>query len=91
MKKFMLPLLVTGMLFSGCADNKVIEGKEYDTYGFINESENKNPNISYSLSIGNVIWGILLFETIVAPVYFFGFSLYEPETTKENFEPGVVN
>lgn len=91
MKKFMLPLLVTGMLFSGCADNKVINGKEYTTYGIANETDSKNPNIEYSLSVGNVIWGILLVETIIAPVYFFGFSLFEPENEKGKFEPGVVN
>lgn len=90
MKKVLAPLLIAGILFSGCADKKTIEGTTYDTYGVFNESNNKNPKIEYELSIGNVIWGILLVETIIAPVYFFGFSLYEPVDTKANFEPGVV-
>ena len=35
-------------------------------------------NIKYEVIWGNLVLGILLCETIVAPVYFFGFSLFEP-------------
>jgi hypothetical protein len=91
MKKVLLSAMVGLMLFSGCADNKVIDQKEYTTYGFFNESDSKNPEIQYSLSVGNVIWGIVLVETIIAPVYFFGFSLYEPEGKIGTVEKGVVN
>jgi hypothetical protein len=34
--------------------------------------------VQYKTVVGNVIWGIILVETIIAPIYFFGFSLYEP-------------
>jgi hypothetical protein len=61
-----------------CGNTKKIDKYTYDTYGFFNAGEKKNPNIEYQIIIGNVIWGIILCETIIAPIYFFGFSLYEP-------------
>jgi len=64
--------------FTGCADRKTINNVTYDTYGLFNANSKENPNIEYELSVGNVIWGVLLFETLIAPIYFFGFSLWEP-------------
>ena len=71
--------------------NKEIKGKVYGTYGLINSDEMKNPDIEYRLIIGNLIWSCLLVETIIAPIYFIGFSLYEPVGSKTNFEKGVLN
>lgn len=79
MKKTIAPLLLSAMLLAACADNKVINGKEYETYGLINKEDTKDPNVKYSVSWGNIIWGCLLVQTVIAPVYFFGFSLWEPE------------
>ena len=73
-----------------CADPKNIDGITYDTYGVFNESEKKNPSVEYHLCIGNVIWGILLIETIVMPIYFFGFSLYEPIGRKGSTIKGAI-
>lgn len=80
MKRFVAALTLTAFLgvVSGCGDTKVIDGVEYDTYGLLNEDTKKNPNIQYELIVGNLVWGILLVETLFAPVYFFGFSLFEP-------------
>lgn len=79
MKKFAIVLLLLICVFiAGCGDSKIINGVEYDTYGFVNKSEVRNPNIKYELVYGNVVWAVLLSETIVAPCYFAGFSLYEP-------------
>lgn len=44
----------------------------------MNSELEKNKNIEYEVVWGNVIWGALLFETIIAPIYFFGFDLFEP-------------
>lgn len=78
-------------LLAGCGQNKEIKGKVYGTYGLINGDEMKNPEIEYRLIIGNVIWSCLLIETIIAPIYFIGFSLYEPIEPKTNYEKGVLN
>jgi hypothetical protein len=80
MKRSLIALTVAAsLLLSGCgADEKVINGTKYATYGFIDKDENKNPNIQYKVSGWSIFWSIILIETIIAPVYFLGFDLYEP-------------
>ncbi len=56
----------------------------YPTYGLFNESTDKSRNVCYKISIGNVVWSILLFETVIAPIYFIGFSLYNPVRMKND-------
>ena len=90
MKK-LLCIIVVCTLLAGCGQSKEIKGKVYGTYGLINSNEMKNPEIEYRLIIGNLIWSCLLVETIIAPIYFIGFSLYEPVGSKTNFEKGVLN
>lgn len=51
----------------------------------------KNPDVAYRLIIGNIIWSCILVETIIAPIYFIGFSLYEPIGPKTTTEKGVVS
>ena len=94
MKKVLLIGLIIGALaFSGCAQRKTIDNVTYDTYGLFNEDSKQNPNVEYDISVGNVVWSIILFETIIAPVYFIGFDLYEPVGPKSNNPnlKGVVN
>ena len=95
MKKVMILLITILFIFTftfyGCGDTKVIDGIEYDTYGLLNKESKQNPNIEYELIIGNVVWSILLGETIVAPIYFCGFSLFEPIGKKqEDFIKGAI-
>ncbi len=92
MKKiFTLVLAICLILpMSGCGDTKVIKGVGYDTYGLINEDEKKNPDIQYEPVWGNIIWGILLVETVVAPIYFFGFSMFEPVGEKPKIKGQVT-
>jgi hypothetical protein len=71
-------LVVVSLAFSGCANTKVIDGVEYDTYGLLNKDEKKNEKIQYELVWGNIVWGAILFSSVVAPVYFYGFSMCEP-------------
>ena len=75
--KFVIILLILSMIVA-CGDSKVIDNVEYETYGLINRDEIRDPKIEYKIIVGNVVWGILLCETIVAPIYFFGFSIHEP-------------
>ena len=84
-KRFLSIVIVVVLIFSliGCGCDKTINGRNYETYGFINKDEVKDPSIRYKVITGNVVWGIILCETIVAPVYFFGFSLYEPVEKKQ--------
>ena len=95
MKKTITSILIVAILalsFSGCADRKTVNGVTYETYGLLNSNDKENPNIQYELSIGNIVWGIILIETVIAPIYFFGFSLWEPvgpKNTNPNLK-GVV-
>ena len=76
--RFIALLCVFLIFLTGCGNTKVINGIEYDTYGLLNADNKKNPQIEYEVIWGNVIWGCILSETIIAPVYFFGFSIFEP-------------
>lgn len=91
MKKFKMVALVLALVFtlSACGSNMVLSDKgvtkEYGTIGLFNMAvdddsviEMKYPNIQYRIIWGNVIWGVILSETLIFPVYFFGFSCLEP-------------
>ncbi|OGZ97606.1 MAG: hypothetical protein A3I44_02915 [Candidatus Sungbacteria bacterium RIFCSPLOWO2_02_FULL_51_17] len=85
-----LIVAILGISLVGCGNTKVINGVEYDTYGLLNQNEKQNPNIQYELILGNLIWGVVLVETVIAPVYFFGFSLFEPVGPKSDIKGKVV-
>ena len=92
MKKVIIILTTIIFLsgFYGCGDNKNIQGKTYGTYGLINKDEIKNNDIEYHLIVGNIIWSCILIETIIAPIYFLGFSIYEPIGLKTASEKDVI-
>lgn len=75
------------VMISGCGEKKYINGYTYDTYGLLNQNYKKNPDIEYKLIIGNVVWSVILVETIIAPFYFIGFSIYEPVGLKDHNKP----
>ena len=80
MKRVFAIFLVVVFMFAitSCGDPKTIDGITYDTYGLISAKDDKNPEVEYKTIWGNVVWGVILVETIVAPIYFFGFSMFEP-------------
>ena len=73
---FLILLLLSSTY--GCGTPQKIDETVYGTYGFFNEKEERNPNIKYRLIVGNVVWAVILSETIIAPIYFVLFDLYEP-------------
>ena len=79
-KKLLVVLALALMLFGvlSCGTDRRINGKVCETYGIFNKDDVRCPNVRYCTIVGNVVWGILLLKTIVAPVYFFGFSIQEP-------------
>jgi len=93
MKKIIATLVLISFAFLvvGCGQPRTIDGVTYDTYGFINSDTKKNPKIKYEVSTGNVIWTVILFGSVVAPVYFLGFSLFNPIAPNDNnFVPGRI-
>jgi hypothetical protein len=87
MKRMIALVSVLTFLFLvvGCGHNMTIEGKKVETVGLINIAINdestmaiKRPDVKYRVIWGNVIWGAVLFGTAIAPIYFYGFSMFEP-------------
>lgn len=79
MKKIIVFAIIVSIFFiSGCSENKRIDGELYETYGLFNKKDVRDEKIEYQLVTGNLVWGIFLAGSIVAPIYFFGFDLYEP-------------
>lgn len=78
-------ILLCTVLFSSCADSKdfIINGKQVtvEPYGWF-DLDAKNDSINYKVNTGNVVWCIILSETIVVPVILTGNSLYEPVSKK---------
>lgn len=85
-RKLAAVLMVLMVVLVGCADTKVIDGVKYDTFGLLNREEKENPNIRYELVWGNIFLGIVFSETLIAPVYFFGFSIWEPKGRKSDIK-----
>jgi hypothetical protein len=83
-KKIVSAIIIAALALQlvGCGQPLTDSGREIPTYGLLNAEQSKNSDYNYEISIGNVIWGIVLIETIAAPIYFFGFSLYNPVSKK---------
>jgi len=78
------------LVLLSCADNKVIDGKEYRPYGLMNEDECKNDSIHYEVAIDATISGILFSELLfIPPIYVFGYHWYEPVCKKSEFKKGM--
>jgi len=88
MKKLVALALIASIALAGCGDPRSLptgpkgEMKDYPTYGLFNENTAKSDKVCYEVSVGNVVWSIILIETIVMPVYFIGWSLFNPVSVK---------
>lgn len=71
---------IAALVLAGCADSKVICGQEIDPAGLIRK---ENQHVKYELSVGNLIWGVALMDTIAMPVYVFGWAINEPMRLKK--------
>ncbi len=91
MKNFILIILAALMLASiaSCADSKTIDGKTYRPYGLINEKDCKADSIHYEVAIDATIAGVIFVETVITPIYVFGFNFYEPICKESEYHPGL--
>ena len=84
MKKILsfLLLLFVIISFTSCADSKELTINNQHVYvkpyGWADYETAKNDSVMYRVSVGNVVWSVLLSETIVAPIILTGWYLYEP-------------
>lgn len=90
MKKLNLlfvPIILFALVFVSCANSKTFtvpdeNGQDVTfiakPYGWANADDCKIEGVEYEVNVGNVVWDILLVETIVVPIYLSGWQLYEP-------------
>ena len=87
MNKILTLLLLCSMLFTSCAKSKTltINGKAVTVkpYGWANSEAQKNDKVIYQVSVGNVVWSIIGFETVIVPVWLTGWELFEPVRVRE--------
>lgn len=90
MRRLTVVICLVAFLMVACGRDVEIGGKMRKTIGLVNVIvsddsllEVKDPTIKYEVIWGNVIWGAVLFETVIAPIYFFGFSMFQPVGLKE--------
>ncbi len=79
MRKLITMLLVACMcmLSVGCANSRMVDGNQVEPYGVFNQKKEVE-SVRYKVSVGNVVWSVLLCETVIAPVVLIGFFLFEP-------------
>jgi len=82
----------------GCGDDKYVcynvDGKAechtFEQFGLFDAGKLENPNVEYDAVVGNVVWAVLLCETIVVPIVVVGWYLYEPVGPKNMDLVGVL-
>jgi len=86
MKKLIALLIAVSFVFMSCGQSKLIDGKEYKPVGLISmncDLGDYSKKIHYEPCWGNIIWGAILCETVIAPIYFYGFSMFNPISVKD--------
>lgn len=92
MKKLIYTAILCSMLCACGAEPKTIDGVTYGTYGIANQDEMKNPNIRYNISGWSLFWSFVFCETIVVPIYFIGWDLFQLDGKKDpNGIKGSIN
>lgn len=86
MKRSIAVVVALSLFAAGCGKPQYLgDGKDqkyYPTYGLFNEGSSKSRHVCYEISVGNVVWSIILIETIIFPLYFVGWSIYNPARLK---------
>jgi hypothetical protein len=87
MKKLVSIALIFTVLLSSCANTLEYENSQGNkvtahSVGLFNQDD-KDPNVVYKLCVGNTIWSIVLVQTLVAPIYFVGWSILEPVSVRQ--------
>lgn len=82
MKK-LITIAMACFALAACSSTLHSNGTTYEPKGLFSESE-KSDDICYETSVGDIILGIIFIETVIAPVYLFGFDMYEPISLKKD-------
>ena len=88
MKKLIV-LLSIALILASCAQEKKINGVTYRPYGLLNANTCKNDSVEYQVSGWALFSGIFFIETIIVPIYDFGFNFWEPVGLKKDYVKGI--
>ena len=79
MKKLILALTIifAVAMLASCAEPKTINGTTYQPAGWM-EGYEKEDCVKYRVNSWNVVWSVILVETIFAPILITGEQLWEP-------------
>lgn len=90
MKRILL-ILLASVLLTACSKPKVFKlgnrsrYDEFKPYGWMDYNEHKNDSIEYEVNIADVVWSVVLSETVVAPILITGLDIMEPVRIKPQF------
>lgn len=90
MKRFIGMVMVV-MVLASCATSRsltidvegVPETHVFQPYGAFNMFD-KNPDVRYGVSIGNLVWSALFCQTVIVPVVLMGWFMMEPIGTVDD-------
>lgn len=80
-RKILASVLASAILLTGCGKPLEVGSQTYPTVGLFNQDQ-RSKNVCYEVSVGNVIWSIILIESVIFPVYFIGWSIQNPVRVK---------
>lgn len=86
MRKPIAAVVAASLLLASCSTYVAPEARPYQSYGPFNEGTYKSEKVCYEVSGWSVFWGIILIETLIGPIYFFGYDLYNPVRLKKGPE-----
>ena len=87
MKKLLIILSLGLLLISSCTSKKSFQTNVNTTivaepYGIADKDEKQLDTVVYKISAGNVFWAVIFSETIIVPIYFVGWDIYQPVRLK---------
>jgi hypothetical protein len=71
-------VLATLLLLSSCGEPIRQNGALYECYGAFDKDEIKSQHVDYELELGNVVWAVILSETVIVPIWLVGWNIYCP-------------
>lgn len=94
MKKFIFSIIVAIVMsfsFSSCHDSKTFtraDGTSFvaEPWGWANEYK-KIEGVIYEPVLGNIVWSVFGFESVVIPVWLTGWAIMEPVAYDSSKDP----
>jgi len=71
-------------------EEEIVKTYKFQQYGLFN-IDKRNPKVEYRVIVGNIIWSVILFETVVVPIILIGWYLYEPVGPAVEGQPGAIS